>query len=208
MELIKEGRNLGCFRLFTHDSIYMFNTYFIFSRVWNWNSKKKRGFCKHVLQSRLACGLKSHQELSDSCSRLIRTVHLNRVWMMTSAQVWQGHPRRAISVLVTLMHVLQSFCRRAWPRSESSFMIHGGNYYSMQVKKKIDIIFIFEWLRYSFNRLQSHCLSVQTTNNTHYFSKWTIFSFSCHRKVSCFYCNGFENTTSLSPLEQTVFPVN
>lgn len=158
------------------------------------------------MQSRLVCGLKSHHELSDSCSRLIRTVHINRVWMMTSAQVWQGRPRRAISVHVTLMRVLQSLCRRAWPGSESSFVNHGGKNYSMQGKKYRS--FIFEWLQYSFNRPQSHYPSVQTTNNTHYFSKWTTFSFSCHKKVGCFYCNGFENATSLSPLEQTVFPVN
>ncbi len=44
--------------------------------------------------------------------------------MMTSAQVWQGHPRRAISVHVTLLHVLQSLCRRAWPGSGSSFVFH------------------------------------------------------------------------------------
>lgn len=117
------------------------HTYIYIFLCFNWNmpslSKKKRGsFCKHVLQSRLVCGLKSHYELSDSCSRLIRAVHINRVWMMTSAQVWQGHPRRAISVHVTLMRVLQSLCRRAWPGSESSFLNHEGKNYSMQGKKE------------------------------------------------------------------------
>lgn len=125
--------------------------------------------------------------------------------MMTSAQVWQGHPRRAISVHVTLLHVLQSLCRRAWPGSGSSFVFHCKKLQHASIKMT-ELLFLNVYsIPY---RSQSHYLSVQTTDNTHYFSKWTTFSFSCHRKVGCFYCNGFGNTTALSPLEPTVFPVN
>lgn len=78
----------------------------------------------------------------------------DRTHKQSMDDVWQGHPRTAISVHVTLLHVLQSLCRRAWPGSGSSFVFHCKELY--HASKKNNRFVIFEWLQYSFNRSQSH----------------------------------------------------